>query len=192
MENEEVLEDNVAVLLDVSGMCYRALIAHDMLARELREAILRPSRTLAGETFTRKLNPAQAAQARDNFILAIYDRAFRWVVDKINQLLKNAGDKSKDTNIPYIGVLDISGFATKEGGFFAFCNNLLNEKLQQVYNSEIIGKRLEMMVEQIQAEVLFTALENLISPARCLFAKREANHRLDDHHLAHFRRPSLA
>jgi myosin heavy subunit len=101
----------------------------------------------------RRLNPTQALRARDSIINALYDRAFRWVVDKLNQMLKSSYDKSKDGNVPFIGLLDIPGFSEESGSFYGFCHNLMNEKLQQVYNSEIIGKKLEMLVEQVNSDV---------------------------------------
>lgn len=153
--------------------------------------MLRPSRVLAGETFIRKLTPIQASKLRDNFAYALYDRVFRWVVDKINQIFKRAGEKNKehkDAHLPALSILDIPGFSTDQGGFNAFCNNLLNEKLQQVYNSEIIGKRLEMVVEQIKSEVRSTSLNydsNNMTDCTILL-KWKTNDWLHDCHLAYF------
>eukprot|EP01126_Amoeba_proteus_P055875 TRINITY_DN695_c0_g1_i23.p1 TRINITY_DN695_c0_g1~~TRINITY_DN695_c0_g1_i23.p1 ORF type:complete len:789 (-),score=161.64 TRINITY_DN695_c0_g1_i23:596-2644(-) len=142
VDNREILEDHVSVLLGVP-------------ARDLQKVLCQPVRNLAGQEFTRKLNPQQVTKARDVITCSLYDRLFRWVVDKINQTFKLFSGSKNSNSFPYFGILDIIGFST-ENRFTSFCCNYLNEKVQQVYNAEVMGKRTELVVEQVPCELSFS------------------------------------
>ena len=61
----------------------------------------------------------------------IYDRIFRFLVEKCNKTLVDPTMKK----VVFIGVLDIVGFEIfKFNGFEQLCINFCNEKLQQFFN----------------------------------------------------------
>ena len=67
--------------------------------------------------------------ARDAVAKAIYDRIFRWIVNRINQLL--APTAAEMTGEREIGILDIFGFEHFErNSFEQICINVANEQLQ--------------------------------------------------------------
>ncbi|TRY55625.1 hypothetical protein DNTS_008831 [Danionella cerebrum] len=71
-----------------------------------------------------------AIYARDALAKAIYDRAFNWLVNKINESLENKDSNRKTV----IGLLDIYGFEVfTVNSFEQFCINYCNEKLQQLF-----------------------------------------------------------
>ena len=66
---------------------------------------------------------------RDALAKALYDRIFRWIVNRINQLLAPTATQMMDER--EIGILDIFGFETfKENSFEQLCINMANEQLQ--------------------------------------------------------------
>ena len=86
-----------------------------------------------GETIRKHLNREKAAAARDALAKAIYDRIFRWIVNRINQLLAPTVDEMEDER--EIGILDIFGFEKFErNSFEQLCINLANEQLQFFFN----------------------------------------------------------
>ncbi|KAK7078909.1 putative TRAFAC class myosin-kinesin ATPase superfamily [Halocaridina rubra] len=61
----------------------------------------------------------------------LFDRTFRFLVDKCNETLAYPGQKRAH----FIGVLDIAGFEIFDyNGFEQICINFCNEKLQQFFN----------------------------------------------------------
>ncbi|KAL4646674.1 unconventional myosin-Ih [Arapaima gigas] len=86
-----------------------------------------------------------AIYARDALAKALYDRAFTWLVNKINESLENK-DSTKKT---VIGLLDIYGFEVFfVNSFEQFCINYCNEKLQQLF----IQLTLKSEQEEYEAE----------------------------------------
>ena len=86
-----------------------------------------------GETIRKHLNREKAAAARDALAKAIYDRIFRWIVNRINQLLTPTAEEMEDER--EIGILDIFGFEKFErNSFEQLCINLANEQLQFFFN----------------------------------------------------------
>ena len=86
-----------------------------------------------GEIIRRHLNQQKAAAARDAIAKAVYDRIFRWIVSRINQLLAPTVEEIEDE--VEIGILDIFGFEKFEvNSFEQFCINLANEQLQFFFN----------------------------------------------------------
>ena len=86
-----------------------------------------------GETIRKHLNQQKAAAARDALAKAIYDRIFRWIVNRINQLLAPTAEEMEDES--EIGILDIFGFEKFErNSFEQLCINLANEQLQFFFN----------------------------------------------------------
>lgn len=73
-----------------------------------------------------------SAAARDALAKALYDRVFRWIVNRINQLL--APTASELVGEREIGILDIFGFETFEwNSFEQMCINVANEQLQYFF-----------------------------------------------------------
>lgn len=86
-----------------------------------------------GEVIRRHLNREKAAAARDAIAKAVYDRIFRWIVNRINQLLAPTVEEMEDET--EIGILDIFGFEKfNENSFEQLCINLANEQLQYFFN----------------------------------------------------------
>lgn len=72
---------------------------------------------------------------KNSFAKDLYDRLFKWIVNKLNEGLSNTTDSSK---IKYIGLLDIFGFECFEhNGIEQYCINFTNEKLQQIFISDV-------------------------------------------------------
>jgi myosin heavy subunit len=61
----------------------------------------------AGESITRTYKPFEAEATRDAFAKSLYERAFRWIVRKVNRLL---GPRGPNDKIKSISILDIFGF----------------------------------------------------------------------------------
>merc|ERR1711936_1175012 len=76
---------------------------------------------------------------------AIYERVFRFIVDKCNETLCDPTMKK----VTYIGVLDIAGFEIFDyNGFEQICINYVNEKLQQFFNQHMFTLEQEMYVRE--------------------------------------------
>lgn len=74
--------------------------------------------------------------ARDALAKALYDRIFRWIVNRINQLLApTATDMIGET---VIGILDIFGFEKfEQNSFEQMCINVANEQLQHFFTEHV-------------------------------------------------------
>merc|ERR1719484_133747 len=86
-----------------------------------------------------------AANSVAGIARAVYERTFRFSVDKCNQTLCDPTMKK----ITYIGVLDIAGFEIFDyNGFEQICINYVNEKLQQFFNSHMFTLEQEEYVKE--------------------------------------------
>merc|ERR1719464_1365707 len=86
-----------------------------------------------------------AASSVSGIARAIYERSFRFVVDKCNQTLCDPTMKK----VQYIGVLDIAGFEIFDyNGFEQICINYVNEKLQQFFNQHMFTLEQEEYVKE--------------------------------------------
>lgn len=86
------------------------------------------------ETVTNTLDLRQATYARDALAKAIYDRAFTWLVGRLNSALAECGKDAVNARSTVMGLLDIYGFEIlASNGFEQVCINYCNEKLQQVF-----------------------------------------------------------
>ncbi|KAJ7426105.1 hypothetical protein WISP_19047 [Willisornis vidua] len=101
---------------------------------ELQNSLTNLSIIVRGESVSRPLNVAQAADGRDAFVKGIYGRIFLWIVNKINSAIFNpASEKHKDRR-QSIGLLDIFGFENfSNNSFEQLCINIANEHLQQFF-----------------------------------------------------------
>ncbi|KAL3181898.1 hypothetical protein MRX96_035846 [Rhipicephalus microplus] len=99
----------------------------------LRDALTNRTIEARGELVTTPLNRDQAIYARDALAKAIYERLFKWLVEKINHSLKPQKTRSSERRT-LMGLLDIYGFEVfKKNSFEQFCINYCNEKLQQLF-----------------------------------------------------------
>merc|ERR1712012_467389 len=86
-----------------------------------------------------------AANSVAGIARAIYERTFRFTVDKCNQTLIDPSMKK----VQYIGVLDIAGFEIFDyNGFEQICINYVNEKLQQFFNQHMFTLEQEEYVRE--------------------------------------------
>uniref|UniRef100_A0A667ZAJ5 Myosin VAb n=1 Tax=Myripristis murdjan TaxID=586833 RepID=A0A667ZAJ5_9TELE len=104
------------------------------------------------ETYVKSVSKMNAINGRDALSKHIYDRVFRWTVDRINKALKSAIKQHS-----FIGVLDIYGFETFDiNSFEQFCINYANEKLQQQFNLHVFKLEQE---EYMKEEISWTLID---------------------------------
>merc|ERR1719385_601726 len=88
---------------------------------------------------------AAAANSVGGIARAVYERTFRFVVEKCNETLIDPSMKK----VHYIGVLDIAGFEIFEFNTFEqICINYVNEKLQQFFNQHMFTLEQEEYVKE--------------------------------------------
>ncbi len=82
---------------------------------------------------------------------ALYDRLFRWIVNRINQLLApTAAQKEVEREI---GILDIFGFEKfTENSFEQLCINMANEQLQFFFVEHVFLLEMEEYKKEGVAE----------------------------------------
>ena len=119
-------------------------INHDLLY----ENFTRPKIKVGAEWVTKGQNVAQATNSVSAIARALYEKQFRYLVDRCNETLVNPSMK----RISFIGVLDIAGFEIFDyNGFEQLCINFCNEKLQQFFNHHMfVLEQEEYMKEGIE------------------------------------------
>ncbi|XP_042741292.1 unconventional myosin-VIIb [Lagopus leucura] len=101
---------------------------------ELQNSLTNLSIIVRGESVSRPLNVAQAADGRDAFVKGIYGRIFLWIVNKINSAIFNPTSQKPKNTRHSIGLLDIFGFENfSNNSFEQLCINIANEHLQQFF-----------------------------------------------------------
>lgn len=112
----------------------------------LWEALESSALSVRGETVTKHMSAAAAADCRDAAAKAIYAKLFDWLVARIDQAVASVSDRPEDgggAHLPgktkrpkgFIGILDIFGFEILQtNSFEQLCINFANEKLQQHFN----------------------------------------------------------
>uniref|UniRef100_A0A8B9KPQ9 Uncharacterized protein n=1 Tax=Astyanax mexicanus TaxID=7994 RepID=A0A8B9KPQ9_ASTMX len=97
---------------------------------DLQKGITRPRVKVGNEFVTKGQNQDQCVYSIGALAKAIYDRMFKWMVNRINKTLDTKMQRQF-----FIGVLDIAGFEIFEfNSFEQLCINFTNEKLQQFFN----------------------------------------------------------
>jgi myosin heavy chain 6/7 len=98
---------------------------------------------------TEWVNKGQTCSAAGSSVAGIgrsvYERVFRFIVDKCNETLLDVTMKK----VQYIGCLDIAGFEIFDyNGFEQICINFCNEKLQQFFNQHMFVLEQEEYVRE--------------------------------------------
>ena len=103
----------------------------------------------AGKAITKGLSDKEAVEACDALVKALYDRLFKWIVNRINENIQYRGEDTAEENLTSIGVLDIYGFEILQfNSFEQFCINYCNEKLQQLFIELTLKKEQEEYVRE--------------------------------------------
>uniref|UniRef100_A0A8B9DNP4 Myosin VIIB n=1 Tax=Anser cygnoides TaxID=8845 RepID=A0A8B9DNP4_ANSCY len=127
----------LAAILHLGNVEFEALFLRQTSfvdSSELQNSLTNLSIIVRGESVSRPLSVAQAADGRDAFVKGIYGRIFLWIVNKINSAISNpTSEKPKNTH-QSIGLLDIFGFENfSNNSFEQLCINIANEHLQQFF-----------------------------------------------------------
>merc|ERR1711915_431603 len=98
---------------------------------QMIKAFCKPRIKVGTEWVTKGQNIEQATNATGGIARAIYDRLFKWLIEKCNQTLIDPSMKK----VNFCAVLDIAGFEIFEyNGFEQISINFVNEKLQQFFD----------------------------------------------------------
>lgn len=99
---------------------------------DFTRALLKPRIKVGRDFVTKSQTKEQVEFATEALAKAIYERMFKWIVQRINRSL----DRTKRVSVSsFIGILDIAGFEIFEiNSFEQLCINYTNEKLQQLFN----------------------------------------------------------
>ena len=95
------------------------------------KAFCKPRIKVGTEWVTKGQNVEQATNAVGGIARAVYDRLFKWLIEKCNETLIDPTMKK----VNFCAVLDIAGFEIFDyNGFEQISINFVNEKLQQFFN----------------------------------------------------------
>ena len=108
----------------------------------------KPKLKVGTEWVTKGQTISQASSSVSGIARALYERTFKFIVDKCNETLCDPTMK----RVQFIGVLDIAGFEIFDyNGFEQICINFANEKLQQFFNHHMfVLEQEEYMREGIE------------------------------------------
>merc|ERR1719334_2476224 len=109
------------------------------------KAFCKPRIKVGTEWVTKGQNIDQATNAVSGIARAIFDRLFKWLIEKCNDTLIDASLKKAN----FCAVLDIAGFEIFEySGFEQISINFVNEKLQQFFNHHMFVVEQEEYVKE--------------------------------------------
>merc|ERR1712106_1039338 len=109
------------------------------------KAFCKPRIKVGTEWVTKGQNIEQATSATGGIARAIYDRLFKWLIEKCNDTLIDPNMKK----VNFCAVLDIAGFEIFEyNGFEQISINFVNEKLQQFFNHHMFVVEQEEYVKE--------------------------------------------
>ncbi|XP_052595887.1 myosin-15 [Peromyscus californicus insignis] len=101
---------------------------------ELVKGLIYPRIKVGNEYVTRSQNVQQVTYAVGALSKSIYERMFKWLVARMNQVL----DAKLSSHHFFIAVLDITGFEILDyNSLEQLCINFANEKLQQFFNQHM-------------------------------------------------------
>uniref|UniRef100_A0A0G2JY53 Myosin, heavy chain 15 n=2 Tax=Rattus norvegicus TaxID=10116 RepID=A0A0G2JY53_RAT len=111
----------------------KAALLMGINASELLKGLIYPRIKVGNEYVTRSQNIQQVTYAVGALSKSIYERMFKWLVARMNQVLD-----AKVTSHFFIGILDITGFEILDyNSLEQLCINFTNEKLQQFFNQQL-------------------------------------------------------
>merc|ERR1711934_741286 len=114
-------------------------------AAPLFKAFCKPRIKVGTEWVTKGQTVEQATGATGGIARAIFDRVFKWLIEKCNDTLIDASLKKAN----FCAVLDIAGFEIFEyNGFEQISINFVNEKLQQFFNHHMFVVEQEEYVKE--------------------------------------------
>ncbi|CAH6792395.1 Myh15 [Phodopus roborovskii] len=100
---------------------------------ELVKGLIYPRIKVGNEYVTRSQNVQQVTSAVGALSKSIYERMFKWLAARMNQVL----DAKRPSHF-FIAILDITGFEILDyNSLEQLCINLTNEKLQQFFNQHM-------------------------------------------------------
>merc|ERR1719334_1368351 len=109
------------------------------------KAFCKPRIKVGTEWVTKGQNIDQATNAVSGIARAIFDRLFKWLIEKCNETLIDPTMKKAN----FVAVLDIAGFEMFEyNGFEQISINFVNEKLQQFFNHHMFVVEQEEYVSE--------------------------------------------
>merc|ERR1719167_2073705 len=114
-------------------------------ANVMIKAFCKPRIKVGTEWVTKGQTCEQATNAVGGIARAIFDRVFKWLIEKCNDTLIDASLKKAN----FCAVLDIAGFEIFEyNGFEQISINFVNEKLQQFFNHPMFDVEQEEYVKE--------------------------------------------
>merc|ERR1712212_670384 len=114
-------------------------------AAAMVKAFCKPRIKVGTEWVTKGQNIEQATGATGGIARAIFDRVFKWLIEKCNDTLIDGTLKKAN----FCAVLDIAGFEIFEyNGFEQISINFVNEKLQQFFNHHMFVVEQEEYVRE--------------------------------------------
>merc|ERR1719297_758434 len=112
---------------------------------ELLKAFCKPKIKVGAEWVTKQTSVEAAQNGVGGIARAIFDRLFKWLIEKCNETLIDSTLKKAN----FCAVLDIAGFEIFEyNGFEQISINLVNEKLQQFFNHHMFVVEQEEYVKE--------------------------------------------
>lgn len=157
--NVDIAGEEVASFVDGPHLAHAATLL-DVPVDRLTTALLGTNTITRGETIRRLFTRAQASDAKDALIKALYGSLFGWIVTSINEMLApelhqkrlaggRPGRALAAAPALEIGVLDIFGFENfTTNGFEQICINLAHEQLQFFFNRHHFSQELEAYVAE--------------------------------------------
>ncbi|XP_011369328.1 myosin-IIIa [Pteropus vampyrus] len=123
---------------------------------ELQEALTSHCVVTRGETIIQPNTVEKATDVRDALAKTLYGRLFSWIVNRINNLLKDDTSPSGNGDELSIGILDIFGFENfKKNSFEQLCINIANEQIQYYFNQHVFAwEQNEYVNEDVDARVI--------------------------------------
>merc|ERR1712130_291589 len=123
----------------------KAAIAFQIDAFQMIKAFCKPRIKVGTEWVIKGQTCEQSTNATAGIARAIYDRLFKWLIEKCNDTLTDCSLKKAD----FCAVLDIAGFEIFEyNGFEQISINFVNEKLQQFFNHHMFVVEQEEYVKE--------------------------------------------
>merc|ERR1719187_2150410 len=114
-------------------------------AEAVMKAFCKPRIKVGTEWVTKGQNIVQSMNAVGGIARAIFDRLFKWLIEKCNETLIDKSMKKAN----FVAVLDIAGFEMFEyNGFEQISINFVNEKLQQFFNHHMFVVEQEEYVRE--------------------------------------------